>query len=261
MPAFTTDDGVRLAYREQGQGARTVIFVHGWSTDSAVWDQVFSALKDEPLRLVAIDLRGAGASDRVGTGLTLERHAQDVRALAKHLGLRRYAVVGHSMGGQVAQLVAARAAQELDGAVLVCAVPARGLPLPPPVRALFRGAAGNAKAFETIYQQATRQLPAAALPSLVAMSLGQQAAAIEGGYDAFTGASFEPELGQIRCPVLVLATDDPFLSPAVLRELQVKKIPGAAMAYLPGPGHYPQVEAPAQTAAVLAAFLAGLPRV
>ncbi|MBX7097662.1 MAG: alpha/beta hydrolase [Myxococcaceae bacterium] len=261
MPVFTTDDGVRLAYREQGQGARAVLFVHGWSTDGAVWDQLFAALKDEPLRLVAVDLRGTGGSDRVATGAALERHVQDVRALARHLGLRRYAVVGHSMGGQVAQLLAARAPGELDGAVLVCAVPARGLPLPPPVRALFRGATGDAQAFETIYRQATRQLPAGALAALVAMSLAQQAPAIEGGYDAFTGASFEPELEQIRCPVLVLATDDPFLSPAVLRELQVKKIPGAALAYLPGPGHYPQVEAPAQTAAVVAAFLAGLPRV
>ena len=259
MPFFNTDDGVQIAFREHGSGPRSVVFIHGWSTGASVWDEVFEALKDEPYRLVALDLRGAGESGRPPGGYAIDRFAADVRSLLRHLHLSRVTVVGHSMGGQVAQWLAATG-PEVEAQVLVCSVLARGLDLPADARRLFRTAAGNAKAFETIYGLACKQLPAAGLRRLVALSLRQEAAAIEGGVDAFTGASFEVELTKIKCPTLVVATDDPFLPLPLLRELLVQKIPGAGLAYLPGPGHYPMVERPAETAAIVQAFLAGSAR-
>ena len=57
---------------------------------------------------------------------------------------------------------------------------------------------------------------------------------------------------------VVVATDDPFLPPAFLREAVVGRIDGARLAVIHGAGHYVQVERPDETAAVLEAFLAGL---
>jgi len=57
---------------------------------------------------------------------------------------------------------------------------------------------------------------------------------------------------------LALATDDPFLPPAFLQQAVVDKIARAKLAYLPGAGHYPAAERPAETAAILLAFRAGL---
>jgi pimeloyl-ACP methyl ester carboxylesterase len=84
------------------------------------------------------------------------------------------------------------------------------------------------------------------------------AACIQGSFDAWTGASFADRLTAIAAPTLVLATDDPVLPPALLREVVVSKIPGARMAVLPGPGHYLQVERPPEAGALLQAFFAGL---
>ena len=58
--------------------------------------------------------------------------------------------------------------------------------------------------------------------------------------------------------MLVLATDDPFTPPDLLRKAIVSKIARASLAYLPGPGHYPTAERPRETAAVLRAFLTPL---
>ena len=56
---------------------------------------------------------------------------------------------------------------------------------------------------------------------------------------------------------LVVATDDPFLPPALQRAEIQQRITGARFAYLPGPGHYPLNERPLETAAIVSAFLAG----
>jgi non-heme chloroperoxidase len=69
---------------------------------------------------------------------------------------------------------------------------------------------------------------------------------------------FAERLSAIKAPTLVVATDDPFLPPAFLRQAVVSLIRGARLAVLPGPGHYVQVERPRETAALLEAFLAGL---
>jgi pimeloyl-ACP methyl ester carboxylesterase len=76
-------------------------------------------------------------------------------------------------------------------------------------------------------------------------------------FEAWTGARFTGELGNISAPTLVVATDDPFLPPAFLRQAVVEPIARARLAVLPGPGHYLPVEQPAQTAALLDAFCAG----
>jgi pimeloyl-ACP methyl ester carboxylesterase len=57
-----------------------------------------------------------------------------------------------------------------------------------------------------------------------------------------------------------VATDDPFLPPPFLTQAVVQPIRNARLVYLPGPGHYPQVERPAETAALIGAFLAGSAR-
>ena len=67
-------------------------------------------------------------------------------------------------------------------------------------------------------------------------------------------------LDMVVAPTLVVATDDPFLPPAFLRQAVVQPIRGARMTHLPGPGHYPQVERPHETAALVGAFLAGSAR-
>src|SRR6185295_17549700 len=141
---------------------------------------------------------------------------------------------------------------------LLCPVPASGIPLPEDARGLFRTSAGNRDAQRTILNLACKELSEASRERLLDDAAKVSAVAIEQGFDAWTAGGFADKLGATEAPTLVVATDDPFLPPDFLQKAIVAHIPRAGLAYLPGPGHYPQVERPRETAALLRAFLAAL---
>lgn len=260
MPTVASSDQTTLHYRVVGDGPRNVLLVHGWMVSGAVFNELVELLDTTGLRLVIPDLRGAGGSGTPEGGYTLEQHARDVLAVADHAGLKRFTVVGHSMGGQLAQWVAAQEPSRVEGLVLLNTVPAAGMQLPPDAVGLFRTSANDREKQKIILGLACKQLSEAALERLLKDAGAVARGSIEGSFDAWTGGGFEAKLASITAPTLVVATDDPFLPPAFLREKVVGPIQGARLAYLPGPGHYPQVERPAETAALLTSFLAGLGR-
>lgn len=269
MHTLTARDGVEIAYRSFGSGPTTVILVHGWMVSGAVYDDLVDALgvsREDPrlaltrdrLRLVIPDLRGAGRSGKPEGGYTVAQAAEDVIAVADAVRADSFVLVGHSAGGQVAQWLAAERAERVLGAVLLCPVPASGMALPDDARALFRSAGRDAGARGTVLQLACKELTEAARARLLEDSAGVAPACIEQAFDAWTTADFADKLAAILAPTLVVATDDPFLPPDFLRQEIVSRIPRADLAYLPGPGHYVQVERPRETAALIRAFLAGL---
>ncbi|WP_426756252.1 alpha/beta fold hydrolase [Myxococcus sp. Y35] len=257
MPSTSAKDGTSLHYRVVGDGPRTVVLVHGWMVSGAVWDSLVERLDLSGLRLVIPDMRGSGKSGRPETGYGLETLASDVLAVADASGAQRFTLVGHSMGGQLVQWVAAEVPERVEGLVLINSVPAAGLPLPPEAAGLFRTSAGSREKKQTILGLACKQLPPEALEALVKDSMDISQPAIEHVFDAWTAGGFADKLAAITAPALVLATDDAFLPAPFLRESVVAKIRRARLVYLPGPGHYPQVERPAETAALVSAFLAG----
>jgi pimeloyl-ACP methyl ester carboxylesterase len=95
--------------REAGpEAAPRVLLLHGWALDSlAAWHRVIPRL-GVGVGVVAVDLRGHGKSDRIRGGLSVEDFADDVAAVLDSLGPGRYAVVGYSLGGMVAQALARR---------------------------------------------------------------------------------------------------------------------------------------------------------
>ncbi len=247
-----TADGARLAYHLVGHGPPSVVLVHGWMTSGRVWDRL---LELHPVDgALVVDLRGAGGSSRGTAALSLDRLVEDLRAVVDHAGLGRFHLVGHSMGGQLAQLLAARLPSRLRSLALLNPVPVAGLPLPPEVAASFRAAGGKPEALGAILDAACRQLPPEGRALLLAEALAIAPEVIADGLDAWTAGSNDPLALTAPPPALVLATDDPFLPPALLAEAVAARIPGALLEHLPGPGHYPQVERPAPTAELLAAL-------
>lgn len=258
MGSITRQDGTTIAYRALGGGPIPVLFIHGWMVSGAVFDPLLAALDLGPYRVLVPDLRGSGASGRPASGYDLATLAGDLAAIleAEKTGPAR--LVGHSMGGQLAQLLAATRPELVAAAVALNPVPAAGLPLPPDAVGLFRGSGGNRGSLGTILDLACKQLPASERERLVDDSAATAPASVEQCFDAWTAGGFAGQLGEIRAPFLVVATDDPFLPPAFLRASVVDLIPGARLVHLPGPGHYPQCERPAETAAIVGAFLAGV---
>lgn len=93
-------DGVSIHYVTEGSGSPALVFIHGWSGDTTVWDAQMKRFAPAH-QVVAIDLGGHGASGRGRKEWTIPAFGQDVRAVVEKLGLKRAILVGHSMGGSV----------------------------------------------------------------------------------------------------------------------------------------------------------------
>ena len=104
---FVAADGVTLHVDQEGEGAVALVFLHYWGGSSRTWGPVIERLSGRH-RCVAIDLRGWGRSDRTAVDFSLAAQASDVQAVIAKLGLTGFVLVGHSMGGKIAQLVASR---------------------------------------------------------------------------------------------------------------------------------------------------------
>ena len=98
---FTASPGVELHYVDIGpEGGRPIIFVHGLTANVAFYTPLLHALA-EPWRVVGLDLRGHGLSSKPGGGYTLPVFSRDIRALARHLDIGSYALVGHCLGALI----------------------------------------------------------------------------------------------------------------------------------------------------------------
>jgi non-heme chloroperoxidase len=260
MGFVTTNDGVKVSYRSFGEGPRAVFLIHGWMVSGAVHNDLIELLDLSGLRVIVPDLRGAGESDKPEDGYTIERYADDIIAIADAEKIGSFVAFGHSMGGQIAQWLAAYHPGRIAGVVLGCPVPASGLAMPDDAIGLFSGAGGNREAQRIILGLACKELSDAARERVLDDAANTSPAAVRISFDTWRKGGFADAISQIRAPVLCIATDDPFLPPAFLRAEIVSKIEGARLAVLPGPGHYLNVERPRETVALLEAFLAALPR-
>lgn len=260
MQFTTAKDGTKIAYRKHGDGARVVVLIHGWTMSGQVYDRLLEHLDRSGLTLLVLDLRGAGASDKptAKEAHSLEIYAGDVLAVADAEKAHSFVVIGHSMGGQIAQWIAAHHPDRVAGAALLCPVPACGIPLPDDAVGLFSTSGGNRESTKIILGMACKDLPEGGADWLADIAMTTSPEAVKYGFFAWSGGGFSDALGRIQAPVVCLGTDDPFLPPAFLRAEVIGKIQGSRFAYLSGPGHYVQVERPRETAAVLEAFLAAL---
>lgn len=100
-PLFTSFDGTKIHYDVIGQG-KPVVLLHGFITNGESWKRapVRQALADAGFKVVTLDLRGNGRSDRPHAAAAYRDNAElrDVTVLMQHLGLTNYDVVGYSRG-------------------------------------------------------------------------------------------------------------------------------------------------------------------
>jgi len=110
-------NGIRLHYLIAGAGDPLVL-LHGWPVSALMWRRVIPALAQKRT-VIAPDLRGAGFSDKPASGYDKATMARDVQALVAGLGFKRYAVIGHDIGGMVAYALAAQFRDEVEKLAIV----------------------------------------------------------------------------------------------------------------------------------------------
>jgi pimeloyl-ACP methyl ester carboxylesterase len=128
-PNFLIRDGVRLAHFEAGPSAPqspALVLVHGWIGDHGIFAPQISHFSRNR-RVVAVNLRGHGASDAPEQEYTMPDFADDVAWQCDQLGLEKPLIIGHSMGGMVAlELCGSR--PDLAAGVIMIDSPAMPLP-------------------------------------------------------------------------------------------------------------------------------------
>jgi non-heme chloroperoxidase len=93
---ITTNDGIRIHYTESGDGP-PLVMVPGFSQSAAEFRKQIDGLSNDH-RVIAVDLRGHGASEKPDHGYRVSRLAADLRDLIDALGLQKVTLLGHSLG-------------------------------------------------------------------------------------------------------------------------------------------------------------------
>jgi pimeloyl-ACP methyl ester carboxylesterase len=120
MAYLERESGGRVYYEDHGSGSSAIVLVHGWGMSLRAWDYSLPALVEGGYRVVALDHRGCGASDKDFADLGITAIAGDVVALVDALRLERVVLNGWSLGGAVVVAAASQLAQRCAGLVLTC---------------------------------------------------------------------------------------------------------------------------------------------
>lgn len=119
MTKFITANGIQLAYDEIGQGEKTLILMHGITANRHSFDGLIRAGIGEKYRVIRVDLRGRGESDKPQHGYHMRDHAADILELMDGLGLEKAHLVGHSFGGLLSVFMAASVPERLEKIVII----------------------------------------------------------------------------------------------------------------------------------------------
>lgn len=249
---------LRLHYEESGTpSGAPVIFAPGLGMPLALWEEVVAALPQH-YRLIRFDLRGQGHSDAPPGPWSMGALVRDAEALMVALSLREAVFVGHGLGGMIGQALAVKRLDLVRALVLSGTATKLGTVETWAARAeLVRAqgvgaglAADLAKAFPRFAQKSAAAARAA---DLQADMRPESFLALCG---AIAGADFYATTARLTLPALVLAGVNDGVTPPDLVLETARLMRGADERLLRRSGHYPQLDAPAEMAAEIAAFLA-----
>lgn len=250
-------NGITLYAEESGTGDLALVFLHYWGGSARTWAPLMAALKAD-LRAIALDARGWGQSDHPADGYDIATMADDVASAIDALGLERYVLIGHSMGGKVAQLLASRRPSGLCGLVLVAPSPAQGKTLGTEERAAMKGAYANSDAVRWTIDNvlAHRALALPLLEQVIADSMGGAPAAKSAWPSFAISEDVSAGLSRIAVPVLVIGGEmDKVDSVDMLRGVVLPALPHAALSVVADAGHLLPLEAPRELAERILAFV------
>lgn len=236
----------------------TIVLVHGFMDDAVIWTGVRSGLEARlSCEVVALDLAGGSGNPTAPGPFTLRRFVDDVTTAVDAIN-GPVVLVGHSMGTQIGELVAAARPKIVRALVLLTPIPLAGMQLPAEM-------ADGMKALTSapIEDQRGARLglspdfPSEELDRLIVLGAAVPAATVSDVLDVWDqGDPAGAEPSKYTGPVLVLpGAIDPFVTAEVIAAGVSPRFTDVRVVPVPGTGHWPHAEAPTFVAAAIAEFL------
>lgn len=269
MHYFTASDGAKIAYEEEGSG-RPLVLLHGLMAHSHFF--TFQHPLADDFRLIKIDLRGHGASRGAAHGLSVERMAEDVAALAAKLDLRDALLLGWSLGAAVLwRVLAGPAAPRFAASVVVDMTPrvlnngewrlglsseaceARTLS----IRDDFEAFAVNAG--QAIFAQPVDQMLRPVASWAGEEFTRNDPASMGAAWASLVGQDLRPLLPQIEQPTLIIHGAASQLYGPGTADYLAAALPNARAIQFGRSGHAPHMEQPELFNSSIREFAAGLP--
>ena len=268
MPTITTN-GINLYYELHGRGP-VVVLIPGLGYDGWMFSKMIPGLAEQ-FQVISIDNRGAGQSDKPPGPYTAQLLAADVIGLLDAFDIDKAHIVGHSMGGFIAQAIAVDYPERVDKLVL-SATNFGGphhVPITPQAMAVLTDASGDP------IERLRRGIVISTAPGFAEQNpefiedwvtyrirhpidpAGYQAQLAIGLGLLSEAASFEHKLGAVTAPTLVLFGEHDAVVPPGNAELLASKMPNARIEILPNAGHVFPFETPAAANRAIIDFLLG----
>jgi pimeloyl-ACP methyl ester carboxylesterase len=253
-------DGVRLTGVDFGGHGRPVLLLHGLAGHAREWAETASWLA-ESCRVLAFDARGHGGSERLPADVSLAAHVADVVHAVERLRLDPVTLVGQSLGGLTALLVAAERPDLVAGLIVADASPAAGdeasvaevgdalsrWPVPFASREAAIEFFGGPSVSADAWADGLERRDGGWWPSfdvdVMIRTLSQAAA-----------RSYWGEWERVSCPTLVVRAGNGIVTAADARAM-VDRLPHARLVELPGAGHDLHLDRPAEWRSALTEFL------
>lgn len=268
MPVCTANN-IQIEYDDHGSGD-PLLLIAGLGYDRWMWHKMVPGLAAH-FRVITYDNRGVGGTDQPPGPYSAEMLADDAAALLTALGIERAAIMGHSMGGFVAQAFALKYPQRLTRLILSATNfgGPRHVPITPEAMAVLMDMSGDPlERLRRGIVVSTAPGFAEAHPDMLDEWLAYRAAhpIAPAGYQAQLGvgmgllseaAAFERRLPQVQAPTLILFGAADKVVPPANADLLAAQIPRGRVKILPNAGHFFPFEAPEAANAAIIVFLRG----
>ncbi len=262
---YVAVDGVRISYRQAGTGPDFVL-LHGLAGNARTWERQFGAFFDQ-FRITAWDAPGYGESDLVTANI--ETYADTLVAFTESLGIDRFILLGHSMGGIVAGNAAGRYADRVRGLILSCTMLGRKQTKGSPLSQKYLARLSQLDELDPMEYGRARAKSMTAPgcdPAILEHFAGIAAETRKDGLEAaarvISEADNELAFAGLSMPVLVLAGDVDRTVTKDFTEDMIAAVPEAVPTlqsiFLPGVAHAPYMEDADAYNVVLSDFLINL---
>lgn len=257
-------DGVRINVLDEGDG-QAILFLHGLGGCWRDWEPQVESLRDD-YRVIVLEHRGHGRSDRVPGPYSIEQFAGDALGACRGRGVDHAYVVGLSMGGMVAQRLALMAPNFVDALVL-CDTASHMEPSGVEARQQAADIA-RTRGFDALRERARPWFGWSAVTMAERPWIARNNARDGDGNDpdcwawaleALTRHDTRGELGQIGAPTLLVWGAEDTIVPVALAQPLADELGGAPIVVLEGAGHVCNLEQPEAFDRAITEFFAAHP--